>query len=1835
MGAHRLTWRRRRLVLGAGSVAGAVLLAQLVLAPGAGAATFGATASVDVRTQYVGDVGKDFTFTVTNTGTVDPIAAVLISRPNTRWAITACPAGPAGWTAVAARTFVDTKCRYTSAAGPADDITPGGSSAAFVVRADSVPGAADASGNWVVWASKSGSWGSTDITAAAPASAGTLGTTAHVWEITDAVVTGAAVTPDSACPPAAKQAGTGADTVIVICGRSHANTALTPVAADSTLGGTFLQAPGTFTSGPIAGGSPSPVVLGNWSGATVTGSAGAGRTVVATIGSGATATSPSTTLDGYTATAPSGTPVLANIETTALGYTENGAAVPVSPAITVADADSATLAGAIVQITANYQNGEDVLALPSPPAGITPSFDAGTGVLSLTGSSSLADYQTALRAVTYANTSDNPSTAPRTVSFQVDDGVSHSNIASRDIAVTAANDAPVLADIETGGLGVTEGSAAMAITSTLTVADADSANLASATVVVSTGYQNGQDVLALPSPPAGITPSFDAASGTLTLTGSASVASYETALRGVTYENTSDSPSSVARTVTFQVNDGAVDSNVQTRDINVTGGNVAPVLGAIEGTAATYTESGSATALTSTLTVTDGDSPNLAGATVSITGNFTAGQDVLALTSPPAGITPTYNAATGVLTLTGSASPAAYQTALRAVTYANTSDAPSTATRTVVFQADDGAAADNLSNTVSRDVTVAAANDAPSVTLSGSTPTFTEDGAAVVVDGGLTIADADDTDLVSGSVTISAGLQAGDVLAFTAAGGITDTNAAPDVLALTGTTSVANWQSVLQSVTFSTTNQNPTPSRTVSFTVNDGDVNSATANKSIAVTAVNDAPVVNASGGSLAYQENAAATPVDGALGVTDADSANLVGATVRITGGYVNGEDVLSLGTNPQSGITASFNAGTGTLTLTGSSSVANYQAALRDVRYANTSQDPSTAARTVSFQVDDGPGPNDLSNVATRAINVTRVNDAPVGVADAFDALGNTRLLVGLTGTGPRIETAGSVTSNDTDVDTPQANLTALPQTKSSTNCSGCNNVTIDENGSFTYDPPAGFTGNDTFTYTVRDNDTGDAPSPAATGTGTVTITVQGPVVWYVDSTPAAGQTGNTGRSHSPFTSTTGLQPTNGSVDDVNEIIFVYGGTYTAANGLALQTGQKLLGEPHGLTVDPAGSLPSQTLVPANAGGTNPELRATGTNAAAITLANDVEIQRVNASNSSAGCTTCTGIRGTSVTTASIGANTQISGNSGPGLLLSGTAGGNITVGAQITGNSGVAVSVAGRTGGTVGFTGQVNSTGAGVSLTNNNGATITFSGSVILSGANARFVATGGGTVNAGHADNVIGDTTPATGPALNVANTTIGGSGLKFRKIASTGGANGIILDNTGTTAGLTVTGTGGSCTIAAPTCTGGRIQSTTGADGSTAGVGIYLNNTRAPSLSLMRLNDHGTHAIRGNNVAGFTMNNVLIDGANGNTNSPDEGSINFTELTGSASITNSVVQGGSEDNVKVRNTGGSLNRLTFDNVTIGANSTGVGNDGISLESTAGTFNVTVNNSRFTSAAGDLFQLNTVGTAQSDLVFTNNTLTNNHTNISGGGGGTTIAVGGSGDMTYNISNNTFRDSKGTALVVSKAFGGSPGNGTMSGRIEGNTIGVSGVANSGSSEGSGINVIQLAQGSHTTLIRNNTIYRYNNFGILVDAGGSASSVTGLTHDGAMNATIQGNIIAQPNAPSGGLSQNGIHLNSGTNSGDQYAVCMAIGDPSDASKRNTVTGSGALGGEDYRLRSRFDTTVRLPGYTGTAHGSTDGPLTTYLTPRTSGSFTLSSATDGPPGFLNTAGGAACPLPA
>jgi hypothetical protein len=134
-------------------------------------------------------------------------------------------------------------------------------------------------------------------------------------------------------------------------------------------------------------------------------------------------------------------------------YTAGGNPVPLDAALTVTDANSTTLAGATVTISSGFRAG-DTLAVATE-AGITSSYDAGTGVLTLSGTASLATYQAALDSVTYAYGSGDPTNSgadlTRTITWAVNDG-SATAAATSSLAVSAAtSNQPVPNDFTGGG----------------------------------------------------------------------------------------------------------------------------------------------------------------------------------------------------------------------------------------------------------------------------------------------------------------------------------------------------------------------------------------------------------------------------------------------------------------------------------------------------------------------------------------------------------------------------------------------------------------------------------------------------------------------------------------------------------------------------------------------------------------------------------------------------------------------------------------------------------------------------------------------------------------------------------------------------------------------------------------------------------------------------------------------------------------------------------------------------------------------------------------------------------------------------------------------------------------------------------------------------------------------------------------------------------------------------------------------------------------------------------------------------------------------------------------
>jgi hypothetical protein len=881
------------------------------------------------------------------------------------------------------------------------------------------------------------------------------------------------------------------------------------------------------------------------------------------------------------------------------------------------------------------------------------------------------------------------------------------------------------------------------------------------------------------------------------------------------------------------------------------------------------------------------------------------------------------------------------------------------------------------------------------------------------------------------------------------------------------------------------------------------------------------------------------------------------------------------------------------------------------------------------------------------------------PSLVADSYSGVGNTQVYVtGVAGapTTPVVASATTAVANDL----PAAGVTV---TGVATPCVGlAGTMTIDAAGRFVYTPPVGLTGSDVCTYTAT-SDTGGTGTPAS-ATGTITISLSNRV-WYVNGLAVAGD----GRSHSPFSSLASASAAHASLD----VVFVQSGVAptTTPGAITMQASTVLWGQGTALpqiggitiqntgatakpvvtgTVTLGGSAITVSSLDVSTAGTTGltdnqaapltgitvqnGVSVTATSAPAVVLSDvttspaGILLTSVTSSNSGGSGVSLTNVGGTF--TAAGGAITNATGTAF--LISGGTA--NVTYAGTIADDVGTLVSVASATGGTKLFAGAItdgdDGDGSGISLTGNTGATITFSGGLVLNtGPNPAFTATGGGTVNvcdespcgaSGSNGLLVNTIATSTATALNVANTTIGANDLEFRSISSSGGsATGIILSATGASGGLKVKGTGAAGS-------GGTIASKTGTDGDTAtGIGIYLNQTANVSLAWMQLNDHQNFAIRGTAVTGFTLASSVVSGANGSNAAIDEAAVAFDGLTGTATISGSSLSGGVEDNFRVRNTTGVLNRITFDATTFGANHAATGNDGLNLQpSGTAVIAATIQNCSFTSAAGDLLQFNNLSSvgATSDLVVTGTAFSNNHPAIATGGGGVTIGGGDNGaGLTYTLTGNTFRDAKGTAVLLVK----STGAGTYSGTFGNNAIGVQAVANSGSAEGSGLQIQNAGNGILSATVTGNRIYQFTNYGINLQAG------AGIALGGQLNLTVTGNTIAtpSPNAAAISFPTNGIRLNSGVTPGDSFAVCAAIGGA--GALANAAAGTGTLGAPDIRPWQRQATTVRLPGYGGA--NNDNSAVQAFVAGNNGGASVLAgnSVATGGGGFI---GGAVCPTP-
>jgi hypothetical protein len=214
------------------------------------------------------------------------------------------------------------------------------------------------------------------------------------------------------------------------------------------------------------------------------------------------------------------------------------------------------------------------------------------------------------------------------------------------------------------------------------------------------------------------------------------------------------------------------------------------------------------------------------------------------------------------------------------------------------------------------------------------------------------------------------------------------------------------------------------------------------------------------------------------------------------------------------------------------------------------------------------------------------------------------------------------------------------------------GGGSATLYADGTFTYVSEAGETAtSDTFTYLVDDGEGGQSAAAA------VTITLSGDLVWYVDNDRGPGD----GRSTSPFNVLSPLQGA-GDPDSANETIFLFEGAGPYTGGLALESGQRLLGQPAGLVVS------SQTLFPAGTGTRPVVTNGTGDG---LTLANGNLVQSIAVNGAAGNGIAGTAIAGFSLVDLALTANGDSAAALESGIRIDGLTGSAAITDTEVTGS------------------------------------------------------------------------------------------------------------------------------------------------------------------------------------------------------------------------------------------------------------------------------------------------------------------------------------------------------------------------------------------------------------------------------------------------------------------------------------------------------------------------------------------------------------------------------------
>ncbi|HEX5704275.1 MAG TPA: Ig-like domain-containing protein [Pyrinomonadaceae bacterium] len=648
--------------------------------------------------------------------------------------------------------------------------------------------------------------------------------------------------------------------------------------------------------------------------------------------------------------------------------------------------------------------------------------------------------------------------------------------------------------------------------------------------------------------------------------------------------------------------------------------------------------------------------------------------------------------------------------------------------------------------------------------------------------------------------------------------------------------------------------------------------------------------------------------------------------------------------------------------------------------------------------------------------------VGSAVAAVSDRYNAIGNVRLSIP--------DGSTDLLANDIDPDTGNnSGMTVTAETKSSTQCTGgcTNNVTIAADGSFTYDPPVGFSGTDTFTYTAH------STVGPGTATETVTITVANEI-WFINNNAGACPGAPCdGRLSHPFVSLAAFTAANlggaGQPGD-NDWIFIYESATDYAGPATLRLGQKFIGQ------DATASLATLTGFPAASGTDQLPVMNSGNGVFVNITGANVNGINLNSGNTLRGFRVGNVGTGTKISGSSFG--TLVVGNSGsPDVLLHGT---------------GQALSLT---------TGVLSNTGGFISVTSTSSATqgISLSGVTDSDGAGAGSFSFGSTTVSGSTTQGILIGTTPAD---------------LNFGATSVTGGTNGVSFqNNSGGTRTFGTLGISGSANEAFLHGAGGGNVTVTGAATlSSAGSAISVSAPAATNAINFQAATSATSTGAGATAvnwvaaanASMTFNSLSITRNNGTAlNASGNGTINVTTATGS--ITNTTAGGPaiiaanialnanfSQINSTAGANGVSLTTVTGTSNLGGGQLTGT-SGGSTFQINGGSISVTYSGNITQAAAAPMVTISGGHSSTGPVTFSGTLnaslgqgLQFNNANSTGGGGGgynftgtTTLAGGDAGIDILNLSAGSFNFGTGTTITSPTAgpafnVGTTPGNPTV---------------------------------------------------------------------------------------------------------------------------------------------------------------------------------------------------------